>query len=344
MPAEAIRRSPSHIRQGVTPSDPTQVLRTHRRHGSAGPRRRRLRRRRRATTSSSGGSTPTGLSGTIRIDGSSTVAPLTEAVAEGFQQENPDVRVTVGTSGTSGGFENFCAGETDFYDASREIEPEEEALCKEDGIETEAVQVAVDALTVVGNPENPVTCLSVDQLAEIWGPDDDRDELGRRPGPRRRVRRGARPLRTRHRLGHVRLLHRCDQRRGGRADQGLQQRRRGRQRHGDRRLRRSGRHRLLRLLVLHRERGHAQGVRGRRRRGLRRPVGGDGAGRLLRPARPAALHLPEHRRVRGRGRRPRSSTTTSPTSTASPRALGFIPLTDEQLAESEDALASLEGK
>ena len=123
------------------------------------------------STSSSGGSTETNLEGTIRIDGSSTVAPLTEAVAEGFQQENPDVRVTVGTSGTSGGFEKFCAGETNFSDASREIEPEEEALCKKEGIETEAVQVAVDALTVVGNPENPVTCLSVDQLAEIWGPD-----------------------------------------------------------------------------------------------------------------------------------------------------------------------------
>jgi len=123
------------------------------------------------STSGSSGDTPTGLEGTIRIDGSSTVAPLSEAVAEGFQQENPDVRVTVGTSGTSGGFEKFCAGETDFSDASRAIEPEEEALCKKGGVETEAVQVAVDALTVVGNPENPVTCLTVDQLAEIWGPD-----------------------------------------------------------------------------------------------------------------------------------------------------------------------------
>jgi phosphate transport system substrate-binding protein len=75
-----------------------------------------------STTSTSGGDTPTGLSGTIRVDGSSTVAPLTEAIAEGFQTENPDVRVTVGTSGTGGGFEKFCAGETDFSDASRAIE------------------------------------------------------------------------------------------------------------------------------------------------------------------------------------------------------------------------------
>ena len=112
-----------------------------------------------------------GLSGTIRIDGSSTVAPLTEAVAEGFQQENPDVRVTVGTSGTGGGFEKFCAGETDFSDASRAIEAEEEDLCAEGGVKYEEVRVATDALTVVVNPENPVTCLSVDQLAEIWGPD-----------------------------------------------------------------------------------------------------------------------------------------------------------------------------
>jgi phosphate transport system substrate-binding protein len=64
------------------------------------------------------------LSGSIRIDGSSTVAPLTEAVAEQFMAENPDVRVTVGTSGTGGGFEKFCAGETDISDASRAIEPE----------------------------------------------------------------------------------------------------------------------------------------------------------------------------------------------------------------------------
>jgi phosphate transport system substrate-binding protein len=74
------------------------------------------------TGGSSGGGD---LSGSIRIDGSSTVAPLTEAVAEEFMAENSGVRVTVGTSGTGGGFEKFCAGETDISDASREIEPEE---------------------------------------------------------------------------------------------------------------------------------------------------------------------------------------------------------------------------
>lgn len=111
------------------------------------------------------------LSGTIRIDGSSTVAPLTEAVAEQFQAENPDVKVTVGTSGTGGGFEKFCVGETDISDASREIEPEEAETCKKEGIGYEDVHVATDALTVMINNENPVSCLTVDQLNAVWGPD-----------------------------------------------------------------------------------------------------------------------------------------------------------------------------
>jgi phosphate transport system substrate-binding protein len=115
-----------------------------------------------------GGGGGENLSGTIRIDGSSTVAPLTEAVAEGFQGENPDVSVTVGTSGTGGGFEKFCAGETAISDASRAIEPEEVQACKQGGIDYEEIRVATDALTVVVNPENPVTCLTVDQLKSVW--------------------------------------------------------------------------------------------------------------------------------------------------------------------------------
>ncbi|MDQ2631452.1 MAG: PstS family phosphate ABC transporter substrate-binding protein [Actinomycetota bacterium] len=122
------------------------------------------------TTGSGGGGD---LSGSIRIDGSSTVAPLTEAVAEQFMAENSDVRVTVGTSGTGGGFEKFCAGETDISDASRAIEPEEEDACKKGGIGFEEVHVATDALTVMINNENPVSCLTVDQLAAIWGPDSN---------------------------------------------------------------------------------------------------------------------------------------------------------------------------
>ena len=113
------------------------------------------------------------LSGNIRIDGSSTVAPLTEAIAEGFQAENPDVKVTVGTSGTGGGFEKFCAGETDANDASSEIDSEQEKLCKEGGVEWEEIQVANDALSVVVNPENPVQCMTVEQLSSIWENDSD---------------------------------------------------------------------------------------------------------------------------------------------------------------------------
>jgi phosphate transport system substrate-binding protein len=131
-----------------------------------------------ATGSSGGGD----LSGSIRIDGSSTVAPLTEAVAEEFMAENSGVRITVGTSGTGGGFEKFCAGETDISDASRAIEPEEEDACKKDGVGYQEVHVATDALTVMVNNENPVSCLTVDQLAAVWGPDSDIDNWSDIPG------------------------------------------------------------------------------------------------------------------------------------------------------------------
>jgi phosphate transport system substrate-binding protein len=117
------------------------------------------------------GNSASGLSGTIRIDGSSTVGPLTSAIAEKFQGDNADVRVTVGTSGTGGGFEKFCAGETQINDASRAIEPDETKACADKGITTEPVRVATDALTVVVNNENPVTCLTVDQLNQIWAKD-----------------------------------------------------------------------------------------------------------------------------------------------------------------------------
>jgi len=130
-------------------------------------------------SSASGGSD---LSGTIRIDGSSTVAPLTEAVAEQFQTENSGVKVTVGTSGTGGGFEKFCAGETSISDASRAIEPEEVEACEKGGIEFEEIRVATDALTVVVNPENPVNCLTVDQLGAIWGPDSTLSNWSEIPG------------------------------------------------------------------------------------------------------------------------------------------------------------------
>jgi phosphate transport system substrate-binding protein len=109
------------------------------------------------------------VSGTIRIDGSSTVGPLSEAAAEAFQGENPEVRVTVGTSGTGGGFEKFCAGETDISDASRAIEEDEIAACRSGGVAYEEFQVANDGLSVVVNPENDwAQCLTVDQLKKIW--------------------------------------------------------------------------------------------------------------------------------------------------------------------------------
>ncbi len=131
------------------------------------------------SSSASGGGD---LSGSIRIDGSSTVAPLTEAIAEQFEAENSGVRVTVGTSGTGGGFEKFCAGETSISDASRAIEPEEIEACEKEGIEFEEVRVATDALTVVVNPENPVNCLTVDQLGAIWGPDSKISNWSEVPG------------------------------------------------------------------------------------------------------------------------------------------------------------------
>lgn len=111
------------------------------------------------------------LSGNIVIDGSSTVAPLSEAAAELFMTEHPEVLVSVGTSGTGGGFELFCNGETDGSDASREISEEEAQRCAHNGIAYEAVQVANDAMTVLVHPDNPVDCLTVEQLRQIWGPD-----------------------------------------------------------------------------------------------------------------------------------------------------------------------------
>jgi phosphate transport system substrate-binding protein len=117
-----------------------------------------------------GGGESSDLKGTIKIDGSSTVAPLSTAAAELFQQENSGVRVTVGTSGTGGGFEKFCAGETDISDASRPIKQDEEVpVCKQNGVKFQEIQVANDGLAVVVNKENDwANCLTVDQLKKIW--------------------------------------------------------------------------------------------------------------------------------------------------------------------------------
>ena len=111
------------------------------------------------------------LSGSVKVDGSSTVGPLTEAAAELFREENPDVRATVGISGTGGGFEKFCAGETDINDASREIEKEEIDACKKKGISYGPVLVANDGIAVVVNKDNDwAKCLTTAELKKLWEP------------------------------------------------------------------------------------------------------------------------------------------------------------------------------
>jgi phosphate transport system substrate-binding protein len=110
------------------------------------------------------------LSGSIKIDGSSTVGPLTEAAAELFREENPNVKVTVGISGTGGGFEKFCNKEIDISDASRPIDDEEEVpVCEKNGVSYDQIQVANDGITVVVNPDNDwAKCLTTDELKKIW--------------------------------------------------------------------------------------------------------------------------------------------------------------------------------
>jgi len=108
---------------------------------------------------------------TIKIDGSSTVYPITEAVAEEFQAAKKGaVRVTVGISGTGGGFKKFCRGETDISDASRPIKGSEMEACKAAGIKYIELPVAFDALTVVVNPKNPLNSVSVEDLKKMWEP------------------------------------------------------------------------------------------------------------------------------------------------------------------------------
>ncbi len=107
----------------------------------------------------------------VTIDGSSTVFPITEAVAEEFQRAHPDVRVTVGISGTGGGFKKFTVGETDINDASRLIKGSEVELAEQNGIGYIELPVAFDGLSVVVNPENTfVDHLTVEELQKIWEP------------------------------------------------------------------------------------------------------------------------------------------------------------------------------
>jgi len=112
------------------------------------------------------------MQGEIKIDGSSTVYPITEAVAEEFRVEQPDVKVTVGVSGTGGGFKKFGRGEIDINDASRLIKDQEAAICKENNINYIDLKVAFDGLVIIVNKENTwVDYFTVEELKKIWEPE-----------------------------------------------------------------------------------------------------------------------------------------------------------------------------
>lgn len=112
---------------------------------------------------------PATAKGTVKIDGSSTVYPITEAVAEEFKKIAPDVNVTVGVSGTGGGFKRFCAGETDVSNASRPIKAEESKTAAAGNVEFIEVPVAYDGLSIVVNPKNTwVDHLTLDEVKKIW--------------------------------------------------------------------------------------------------------------------------------------------------------------------------------
>jgi phosphate transport system substrate-binding protein len=120
----------------------------------------------------SGGSSSEELSGSIRIDGSSTVYPFAQAAAELFNEEQQGVKITVGQSGTGGGFEKFCAGETEISTASRPIDEEEEVpVCEKAGVEPGEVQIANDGVAIATNKELTIECMTTDQLKSLWEPE-----------------------------------------------------------------------------------------------------------------------------------------------------------------------------
>lgn len=119
------------------------------------------------------GDTPEGLTGSITISGSSTVEPISQLVAELFNEPNPDVQITVNGPGTGDGFELFCQGETDISDASRPIDEDEVAACEGAGIEFEELEVALDGITVMVNAASPIECLTSADLYAIFGPGSD---------------------------------------------------------------------------------------------------------------------------------------------------------------------------
>jgi len=117
------------------------------------------------------GTDVSGVTGSVSVDGSSTVYPMSNAASELISEEGSEIKVSVAESGTGGGFEKFCADETDISDASRPIDEEEEVpVCKDAGIEYTELQVATDALTVVVHPDLAVDCLTTEQLIRLWEP------------------------------------------------------------------------------------------------------------------------------------------------------------------------------
>jgi phosphate transport system substrate-binding protein len=122
-----------------------------------------------------GGTTNGGdeITGSLNISGSSTVEPITSLVSEKFRTANPGVDIAVEGPGTSDGFELFCNGETDLQDASRPIDEDEVAACSENGIEPIEIEVALDALSIVGNPSNPISCLTFGDLYALFGPESE---------------------------------------------------------------------------------------------------------------------------------------------------------------------------
>jgi len=123
------------------------------------------------SSTSTGGASGGGenLSGNIKIDGSSTVFPFAQAGAEQFKGQNPNVEASVGESGTGGGFEKFCAGETDISNASRPIKDDEEApVCKKAAVEYSEVQVANDGIAVITSKDLKIDCMTTDELKKLW--------------------------------------------------------------------------------------------------------------------------------------------------------------------------------
>jgi len=109
--------------------------------------------------------------GSIAIDGSSTVFPFGQAAAEEYKGEDPDTKITVAQSGTGGGFEKFCAGETQISQASRPIEDDEKAACDKEGIKYKELQVANDGIAVVTSKDLKIDCLTKERLSQLWGKD-----------------------------------------------------------------------------------------------------------------------------------------------------------------------------